>query len=77
MQPHHICFISPVYIGSICDAELTRISGFLTILKGKPRVSIMADHGFTITFLHSLKVDVQAGRKIPSLHIHVEKLLGG
>ena len=43
-----ICFVSPVYVGSISDVELTRVCGFLTALKDKQGVSIMADKGFTI-----------------------------
>ena len=43
-----ISFISPVYVGSISDVQLTRCSGFLETLKDKPRISIMADRGFTI-----------------------------
>ena len=43
-----ICFISPVYVGSISDVELTRHSGFLAAMNDKPGVSIMADKGFTI-----------------------------
>lgn len=43
-----ICFVSPVYVGSISDVELTKISGFLDALNDKPGVSIMADKGFTI-----------------------------
>ena len=38
-----ICFISPVYVGSILDVELTRVCGFLTALEDKLGVSIMAD----------------------------------
>ena len=44
-----ISFISPLYVGSISDVELTRVSGFLDCLKDKPGISIMADRGFTIT----------------------------
>ena len=44
----HILYISPLYVGSISDVELTRTSGFLTQLKDKPGISIMADRGFTI-----------------------------
>ncbi len=40
--------MSPVYVGSITDVELTQICGFLDALKDKPGVSIMADKGFTI-----------------------------
>ena len=43
-----ICFISPLYVGSISDVELTRVSGFLQELEGKNGISVMADRGFTI-----------------------------
>ena len=43
-----ICFVSPVYVGSISDVELTRVFVFLDAMKDKPGVSIMADKGFTI-----------------------------
>ena len=43
-----VSYVSPLYVGSISDVELTRISGFLDKLKGKPGVSVMADRGFTI-----------------------------
>lgn len=43
-----ICFISPLYVGSISDVELTRVSGFLQELEGKDGISDMADRGFTI-----------------------------
>ena len=43
-----VCFISPVYVGSITDVQLTRISGLLTALEDKLGISIMADRGFTI-----------------------------
>ena len=33
MEQYHLC---PVYVGSISDVELTRISGFLEHLKDKP-----------------------------------------
>ena len=89
-----ICYISPVYVGSISDIELTRRSGFLTKLEDKPGISIMADRGFTIKdilrelginlnippFLEGRKQlsssDVEAGRKIASLRIHVERAIG-
>ena len=41
-------FISPLYVGSISDVELTRVSGLLKCIEGKPGISIMADRGFTI-----------------------------
>ena len=43
-----ICFISPLYVGSISDVELTQVSGFLQELEGKDGISVMADRGFTI-----------------------------
>jgi len=43
-----ISFISQLYVGSISDVELTRISGLLDNLEDKPGVSMMADRGFTI-----------------------------
>lgn len=43
-----ICYISPLYIGSISDVELMRVSGFIQKLEGKNGISIMADRGFTI-----------------------------
>ena len=89
-----ICYISPVYVGSISDVELTRVGGFLNTLEDKPGVSIMADRGFTIKdMLKKLKIDlnippfldgqqqllseqVQQGRKIASLRVHVEHAIG-
>ncbi len=86
--------MSEVYVGSISDVELTKISGFLTTLKDKPGVSIMADRGFTIKdMLRELNIDlnlppfmegrkqlpaneVQEGRTIASLRIHVERAIG-
>lgn len=35
-----ICYISQVFVGSISDVELTRVSGFLEALKDKPGVAI-------------------------------------
>lgn len=43
-----ISFISHLYVGSISDVELTRVSGFIEELKGKSGISVMADRGFTI-----------------------------
>ena len=54
-----IIIISPVFVGSISDSELTRISGFLTTLVDKPSISIMADRGFTIKdMLKELNIDL-------------------
>lgn len=89
-----ICYISPVYVGSISDKELTCNSGFLTSLQDKPGISIMADRGFTIKdvlselniglnippFLEKRKQlppdEIEVGRKIASLRIHVERAIG-
>ena len=89
-----IAYISPVYVGSISDVDLTRHSGFLQTLADKPGVSIMADRGFTVKemlkelnielnippFLQGRKQlpseEVQKGRKIASLRIHVERAIG-
>ena len=43
-----ICFVSPIYVGTTSDVQLTRVSGFLEAMKDKSGVSIMADKGFTI-----------------------------
>jgi len=43
-----ISYVSPLYVGSISDVELTHICGFLTKLEDKPGISIMADRGFTV-----------------------------
>lgn len=43
-----VCYISPLYVGSISDVELTQVSGFIQKLEGKSGISIMADRGFTI-----------------------------
>ena len=54
-----ISFISPLYVGSISDVELTRVSGFLTKLEDKPGISIMADRGFTIEdMLSALNIEL-------------------
>ena len=83
-----ICYISPVYVGSISDVDLTRHSGFLQTLADKPGVSIMSDRGFTVKemlkelppFLQGRqqlpREEVQKGRKIASLRIHVERAIG-
>ena len=89
-----ISYISPVYVGSISDVDLTRHSGFLQTLADKPGVSIMADRGFTVKeMLKELNIElnippflqgreqlpskeVQKGRKISSLRIHVERAIG-
>ena len=88
-----ISYISPVYVGSISDVNLTQHSGFLQTLANKPGISIMADRGFTVKdmlkelnielnippFLQGrqqLPPEVQKGRKIASLRIHVERAIG-
>ena len=84
-----ISFILPVYLGSISDPELTKVSGFLE--KVQPGVSIMADRGFTIKdLLAAVGADlpfscgkkqlsteeVAEGRSIASLRIYVECVIG-
>ena len=54
-----ISFISPVFVGSISDVQLTSSSGFLVALEDKPGISIMADRGFTIKdSLNKLNIDL-------------------
>lgn len=54
-----ICYVSPLYVGSISDVELTRKCGFLDTLVGKSGSSIIADRGFTIRdTLRDLGVDL-------------------
>ena len=43
-----ICFVSPLYAGSVSDVELTCVSGFPESLQGKHGISVMADRGFTL-----------------------------
>ena len=43
-----ISFISPMYVGSVSDVELTHVCGFLEKLEGKSGISVMTDRGFTI-----------------------------
>ena len=89
-----ISYLSPVFVGSISDVELTRESGFLKTIDDKPGISIMADRGFTIrSMLDEIGVklnmppfldgraqlpakEIQEGRKIASLRIHVERAIG-
>ena len=89
-----ICFISPLYVGSISDVEITKASGFLTHLEDKPGISIMADRGFTIKdMLKEIGIElnippfmegrqqlpreeVEKGRRIVSVRIHVERAIG-
>ena len=89
-----ICFISPLYLGSISDPALTKESGFIEKLHGMSGVSIMADRGFTIKdTLSEIGVELnlppfmegrdqlpaeemQHGRSIASLRIHVERAIG-
>lgn len=83
--------MSPLYVGSITDVELTRLSGFLDKLKDKPGIAIMADRGFTVKdMLRELNIElnippgrqqlpyqeIEEGRKIASLRIHVERAIG-
>ena len=73
--------------------ELTRLSGFLEVVRGKAGISVMADRGFIIKELLSIGVElnilpfmegrqqlppqeIQTGRKIASLRIHIERAIG-
>lgn len=89
-----VSFISQLYVGSISDVELTKVSGYLDTLKDKRGVSVMADRGFTIRDClakHGIDLnlppfmegkqqlsssDVEKGRRIASLRIHVERAIG-
>ena len=89
-----VSFISPLYVGSISDVELTRVSGFLAQLEQKDGIAIMADRGFTVKdmlkeigvelnippFMEGRKqlpaIEVQEGRHIASVRIHVERAIG-
>ena len=54
-----VCYISPLYVGSISDVELTRVSGFIQKLEGRSGISRMADQEFTIKdMLHKIGVDL-------------------
>lgn len=54
-----ISYISPLYVGSICDVELTCVSGFLTKLEDKPGIAIMADKGFAVKdMLKALNIEL-------------------
>ncbi len=87
-----VSFVSPLYVGSISNVELTRESGFLDAIKGKVGISIMADKGTIRELLQKIDVelnipaflkekqlsaeDVTKGRKIASVRIHVERAIG-
>ena len=45
-----VSFISPLFVGTISDVQLTRVSGFIEKLSanGSGQISVMADRGFTI-----------------------------
>ena len=47
-----ITFVSPAFVGSILDPELTRSSGLLTKLQSKKNILVMADRGFTTATKH-------------------------
>ena len=89
-----ISYLSPLYVGTISDVELTRVSGLLAKLEDKPGIAIMADRGFTVKdLLKALNIEhnlppfregrkqlpakeVEEGRRIASLRIHVERAIG-
>lgn len=43
-----LCLVSELYMGSISDVELIKVSGYLETLDNKNGISVMADRGFTI-----------------------------
>lgn len=87
-----VSFVSELYVGSISDVELTKVSGYVDTLKSG--VSVMADRGFTIKDMllergvtlnippfmdggrQFSREDIQRGRSIASLRIHVERVIG-
>ena len=89
-----ISYISPLYLGSVSDPQLTRDCGFLEKLEGMSGASVMADRGFTIKenlsklgivlnlppFMEGRRQlpadEIQRGRSIASLRIHVERAIG-
>ena len=89
-----VSYVSPLYVGSVSDVELTKVSGYLDTLDGKAGSSVMADRGFTVRDLLAEKgvgpnippfmqgrkqlseADIQRGRHIASLRIHVERTIG-
>ena len=88
-----ILYMSPLFVGSISDVELTCPFGLLDKLKGQSGIAIMADLGFTIKdelakigielnippFMDGrqqlLPEEVQRGRTMSSLRIHVERAI--
>ena len=90
-----VMYVSPLYVGSISDVQLTKDCGFIEALKHNASgLSVMADRGFTIKdqleavgarlnippFLDGRQQlspqEVNAGRQIASLRIHVERVIG-
>ena len=57
-----ITYISPMYVGSISDVELTRVCGFLEKLEENHGISVIADRGFTIKDMLS---DIRVKLNIP------------
>lgn len=87
-----VSFVSELYVGSISDVELTKVSGYVDTLKSG--VSIMADRGFTIRDIllekgatlnippfmdggrQFSREEIHHGRSIAALRIHVERVIG-
>jgi hypothetical protein len=86
-----VSFVSELYVGSISDVELTKVSGYVDTLKSG--VSVMAYRGVTIRDILQEKgvtlippfmdggrqfsrEEIQRGRSIASLRIHVERVIG-
>ena len=80
-----ISYLSPVYVGSISDVELTCESGFLKTIDNKPRMnaSMLDEIGVKLNMPPFLDgqaqlpaKEIHEGRKIASLRIHVECAIG-
>ena len=87
-----VSFVSEFYVGSISDVELTKVSGYVNTLKSGVSVmadrgvtirDILLEKGVTLNIPPFLKGgmqfardEIQRGRSIASLRIHVERVIG-
>ncbi len=55
-----ICFVSPVYAGSISDVALTQVSEFLDTIEGKQGILIMANNFLYWTLKEKNKMSLWA-----------------
>jgi len=69
-----VFFVSPLYVGSISDVELTRCWALLDVQQDKPGVAIMADQGFTIKdILKEINIELN----IPPFLLDKQQLIAG